>query len=78
MSVYYEQRACATSFRCIAGGASNPRAGLTRLALNFVYCCGWLQQQENQYLGVAHREVVQMSPTMQSLLGYREAVDFVR
>ena len=60
------------------GGASDPSAGLTRLALNFVYCCGWLQQQENQLLGVAHAEVVRMSSTMQSLLGYGGAVDFVR
>jgi hypothetical protein len=50
---------------------------MTRLALNFVYCCGWLQQQENQYLGVPHADVVTMSPTMQSLLGYDGSVDFI-
>eukprot|EP01043_Picozoa_sp_COSAG02_P001065 COSAG02_NODE_22_length_53020_cov_16.223125_2_plen_127_part_00 len=66
-------------FICVGpGGASDPGTSLTRLALNFVYCCGWLQQQENQFLGVAHAEVVRMSSTMQSLLGYGDAVDFVR
>ena len=29
-------------------------------------------------MGVTHAEVVRMSPTMQSLLGYRDGVDFVR
>lgn len=61
-----------------AGGASEPTVGTTRLALNFVYCCGWLQQQENQYLGVPHVDVVAMSATMQSLLGYDGSVDFVK
>ena len=28
-----------------AGGASAPTHSRGRLALNFVYCCGWLQQQ---------------------------------
>ena len=61
-----------------AGGATEPTIPAGRLALNFVYCCGWLQQQENQYLGVASTDVVSMSPTMQGLLGYACSVDFVR
>jgi ectoine hydroxylase-related dioxygenase (phytanoyl-CoA dioxygenase family) len=61
-----------------AGGASGAGVGMTRLALSFVYCVGWLQQQENQYLAVPHADVVRMSATLQSLLGYDGSVDFVQ
>ena len=50
---------------------------MNRLALNFVYCVGWVQQQENQYLGVSSEDVVQMAPRLQSLLGYDGAIDFI-
>ena len=61
-----------------AGGASESLSLTNRLALNFVYCRGWLQQQENQLLGVASADVVGMRPRLQSLLGFDGSVDFVR
>ena len=61
-----------------AGGASESLSLMNRLALNFVYCRGWLQQQENQLLGVASADVVGMRPRLQSLLGFDGSVDFVR
>ena len=34
--------------------------------------------QENQYLGVPHADVVAMPTRLQDLLGYSDSVDFVR
>lgn len=50
------------------GGAN--RSDKPRCAITFQYCEPWARTQENYYLSVPREMVADMSPRMQSLLGY--------
>jgi ectoine hydroxylase-related dioxygenase (phytanoyl-CoA dioxygenase family) len=50
------------------GGAN--RTDKSRLALTNQYCQAWARTQENFYLGVPREQVRDMSPRLQTLLGY--------
>lgn len=50
------------------GGANTSNA--PRRAFSNQYCQPWARTQENFYLGVPPEQVADMSPTLQSLLGY--------
>jgi ectoine hydroxylase-related dioxygenase (phytanoyl-CoA dioxygenase family) len=51
-------------------GAGANRSDARRLAFTNQYCEPWARTQENFYLGVPREMVREMSPAMQSLLGY--------
>ena len=51
------------------GGGAN-ESGADRLAITAQYCEPWVRQQENYTLGVPKNIVRQLSPQLQSLLGY--------
>lgn len=50
------------------GGANNSQQ--TRRAFSNQYCQPWARTQENFYLAIPQQAVAQMTPTVQSLLGY--------
>jgi len=50
------------------GGANHSQAA--RLGFTNQYCAPWARTQENFYLGIPPEKIRQMSPKLQSLLGY--------
>jgi ectoine hydroxylase-related dioxygenase (phytanoyl-CoA dioxygenase family) len=50
-------------------GGQNRSAGV-RTAISNQYCEPWARQQENFFLSIAKEKVAQMSPRLQSMLGY--------
>ncbi|HEY5072378.1 MAG TPA: phytanoyl-CoA dioxygenase family protein [Caulobacteraceae bacterium] len=51
-------------------GAGANRSAAPRLAFTSQYCEPWARTQENFFLGVPRERVREMSPALQSLLGY--------
>jgi ectoine hydroxylase-related dioxygenase (phytanoyl-CoA dioxygenase family) len=56
------------------GGGAN-RAHQPRLGLNVNYNCGWLRQQENQYLAIPKEVAATLSDEFLRLLGYDAHID---
>jgi len=62
------------------GGGSNTTARDWRYGIILTYSCGWLRQEENQYLEVARADIPTLDPdlrrvagfTMHGALGYRD------
>lgn len=51
------------------GGGAN-RTDAPRFGLSLNYCCGWIRQQENQYLSLDPTPVRSLPEDVQKLLGY--------
>jgi hypothetical protein len=51
-----------------AGGAN--RTQQRRLGITAIYCCAWLRQQENQFLGVPIEVAQRLPRALQKLIGY--------
>lgn len=54
------------------GGGHNSLPDVTRVVHGLFFIRGILRQEENQFLAIPHSKVLQMSPAMQSLLGYKK------
>lgn len=54
------------------GGGHNSVPNTSRIVHGLFFVRGIFRQEENQFLAVHHKKVLQMTPTMQSLLGYKK------
>lgn len=54
------------------GGGHNSVPNMRRIVHGLFFIRGTLRQEENQFLAIPHSKVLQMTPTMQNLLGYKK------
>jgi len=54
------------------GGGHNSVPNMHRVVHGLFFVRGTLRTEENQFLAVPHSKVLQMTPTMQNLLGYKK------
>ncbi|RDW72861.1 putative phytanoyl-dioxygenase protein [Coleophoma cylindrospora] len=54
------------------GGGHNSVPNMSRIVHGLFFVRGILRQEENQFLAIPHQKVLQMTPTMQNLLGYKK------
>jgi len=52
------------------GGGSNTTANDWRYGVILTYSCGWLRQEENQYLEVPRDRVAELDPALRKLAGF--------
>lgn len=57
---------------CFHGGGTNQVKGDIRKVHGLFFCRGTLRTEENQFLAVPRSKVLNMSPKMLSLLGYKK------
>lgn len=54
------------------GGGHNSVPDTVRIVHGLFFIRGTLRQEENQFLAIPHSKVLQMTPVMQGLLGYKK------
>lgn len=54
------------------GAGHNSVKDVTRILYGLFFCRGTLRTEENQFLAVSRSKVLDMSPQMQTLLGYKQ------
>jgi ectoine hydroxylase-related dioxygenase (phytanoyl-CoA dioxygenase family) len=54
------------------GAGHNSVPDSTRVVHGLFFCRGTLRTEENQFLAIPRSKVMTMSPTMKSLLGYKQ------
>ncbi|CZT50645.1 uncharacterized protein RSE6_11669 [Rhynchosporium secalis] len=57
---------------CYHGGGHNSVPNSTRIVHGLFFCRGTLRTEENQFLAIPRSMIPKMSPTMHSLLGYKQ------
>jgi ectoine hydroxylase-related dioxygenase (phytanoyl-CoA dioxygenase family) len=57
---------------CYHGGGTNQVPGEIRKLHGLFFCRGTLRTEENQFLAIPRSKVLNMSPKMLSLLGYKK------
>ncbi|KAI1387140.1 uncharacterized protein F4822DRAFT_405567 [Hypoxylon trugodes] len=54
------------------GGGHNSVPDMVRIVHGLFFVRGTMRQEENQFLTIPHSKILQMTPTMQNLLGYKK------